>query len=263
MENRLFLERQDKLAYDKDGFVFVEDLFSPEEVERLIWEIEKGQKVQDFGQGVDDAGGKKTNLAIWDGIGDDVWSAVSSCPRIINNVRFLLGEETAFYHGKVMMKEAQTGGAWEWHQDYGYWYNNGFLFPRMMSVFVALDEATEKNGCLQILKASHELGRLEHQTIGQQTGIDSARIEQVEPLFEKIHCTMKPGTALFFHCNLLHASSANQSEHARRSFIMCYNALHNPRYKTAKGGSLVSENRPCPTGSDNWLEQFPLPETAT
>ena len=28
-----------------------------------------------------------------------------------------------------MQKEPKVGGAWEWHQDYGYWYKNEFLFP--------------------------------------------------------------------------------------------------------------------------------------
>jgi hypothetical protein len=31
-----------------------------------------------------------------------------------------------------MQKEPRVGGAWEWHQDYGYWYKNGFLYPEDM-----------------------------------------------------------------------------------------------------------------------------------
>jgi ectoine hydroxylase len=38
-----------------------------------------------------------------------------------------------------MMKEAKTGGAWNWHQDYGYWYGNGCMLPEMGSIFMPID----------------------------------------------------------------------------------------------------------------------------
>ena len=28
---------------------------------------------------------------------------------------------------KVLLKEPKSGGAWEWHQDFGYYYNEGLL----------------------------------------------------------------------------------------------------------------------------------------
>src|SRR5690606_17889860 len=98
------------------------------------------------------------------------------------------------------------------------------VFPRMISAFVALDAATIENGCLQVLKGSHLLGRLEHGLVGNQTGANTTRIELIEPLFERVHCEMSPGSVLFFHCNLLHASASNESDFSRRSFIMCFNA---------------------------------------
>ncbi len=57
----------------------------------------------------------------------------------------------------MMLKEPFVGGAWEWHQDYGYWYKNGCLLPHMASCLIAVDRATKANGCLQILKGSHEM----------------------------------------------------------------------------------------------------------
>jgi len=31
----------------------------------------------------------------------------------------------------MIMKNAREAGAWEWHQDYGYWYDYGCLVPSM------------------------------------------------------------------------------------------------------------------------------------
>ena len=43
-----------------------------------------------------------------------------------------------------------------------------------------------------------------------------------------MYCEMEPGTALFFHANLLHRSDQNKSEDPRWSLICCYNCRHNP-----------------------------------
>ncbi|WP_409340448.1 phytanoyl-CoA dioxygenase family protein [Paenibacillus sp. MBLB4367] len=229
--------------YRRDGFILVEDVFTAKEIGTMVSDIEGGGRTAASAMSVNDESGKKAKLAYWEELADDVWSAASTSSRVVNNVRMLLGEEASFFHGKVMMKEARTGGAWEWHQDYGYWYDQGFLFPHMISAFVAIDPATKLNGCLRVLKGSHKMGRLTHLRVGGQTAADPARIAEAEKLFETVYCEMKPGSALFFDCNLLHCSASNDSDHHRRSFIMCYSAWGNPQM--AKDGKPVLRE-PCP-----------------
>jgi ectoine hydroxylase-related dioxygenase (phytanoyl-CoA dioxygenase family) len=129
------------------------------------------------------------------------------------------------------MKETYVGGAWEWHQDYGYWYNNGCLFPYMASCYVAVDPATRENGCMQVLRGSHQMGRINHGVVADQTGADLERVEQAMKRLELVYCEMEAGTALIFHCNTLHRSDANRSPHPRWGLIACYNAARNDPYK--------------------------------
>ena len=248
----MFLTPDDSAAFDRDGYFLAEDLFREDEVKAMIREVETGARVAGATHGVEDAGGKKAGLAIWYDISDDIWGAASACPRIVHNVSTLLRDTASFFHGKVMLKEARSGGAWEWHQDYGYWYRDGYAFPHMLSAFVALDEATRENGCLQVLRGSHKLGRLEHGQVGAQVGANLSRVEQVEPLFERVQCVMKPGSVLFFDCNLLHSSSANESDFPRRAFIICYNAASNP---ILRDGEMIL-NAPCPISSDDAIMKF-------
>ena len=79
----------------------------------------------------------------------------------------ILGGEVYHYHSKMILKDAQVGGTWEWHQDYGYWYQNGLLFPLLSSVMIAVDPSRRNNGCLQVLKGSHRMGRLNHGITGE------------------------------------------------------------------------------------------------
>jgi ectoine hydroxylase-related dioxygenase (phytanoyl-CoA dioxygenase family) len=248
----MYLSEERVAEYHRDGYVLWPELFTAREVRAMLHEVETGGRVSGTARGNADSSGKTAKLAIWHELGDDIWAAASTCPRIVNNVRVLMGEEVAFFHGKVMLKEAKQGGAWEWHQDFGYWYNQGFVFPRMISAFVALDPATLENGCLQVLRGSHKLGRMNHERVGSQTGADPNRIGQIETLFERLPCEMTPGSVLFFHCNLLHTSGPNDSEHHRRSFIVCYNALGNPQLAEKK----TFEQRPCPISPDNAIEQI-------
>ena len=146
----------------------------------------------------------------------------------------LLLDEVYHYHHKMILKEPRVGGAWAWHQDYGYWYNNGCLFPHLASCMIALDKATRENGCLQVLRGSQHVGRIDHGKTGDQTGADLERVNAALERFELVYCELDPGSAIFFDCNLLHRSDQNKSDHPRWAFISCYNAKHNDPYKDSR-----------------------------
>ncbi len=232
--------------YQRDGYLVVENLFSAPEVEIMLDACDGG-RVAATAWDAADADGQAARLSLWSQLGDDVWAAASTCPRIVDSLRALMGEELSFFHGKVIHKPAGSGGTFEWHQDYGYWYDQGFVFPRMASAWVALDPSTRANGCLEVLRGSHRLGRLNHNAVGGQAGADVKRLEQIRAHFEHVHCEMTPGSALFFDCNLLHGSGPNHSAMHRRSFIMCYNALANPYLVP---GSIVEQGA-CPVSADD------------
>jgi ectoine hydroxylase-related dioxygenase (phytanoyl-CoA dioxygenase family) len=130
-----------------------------------------------------------------------------------------------------MQKEPRVGGAWEWHQDYGYWYKNQFMFPdQLISVMIALTHANKPNGCLQVIKGSHKLGRVNHGFAGEQVGADMTMVNNALQTMPLIYCELEPGDALIFHSNLLHRSEANLSEHPRWSIISCYSSQSNLAY---------------------------------
>src|SRR5205814_9799825 len=96
------------------------------------------------------------------------------------------------------------------------------------------DRATRQNGCLQVLKASHHLGRIEHGKVGDQTGADLERVEAVCRRLPQVFCELEPGSAIFFHCNLLHRSDQNRSPDPPWASICCYNAARNDPYKESR-----------------------------
>ena len=178
-----------------------------------------------------DSQGASTELALWNHPGDDVFGLVARSARVVDGMERLLGGAVYHYHSKLTMKRPHVGGAWDWHQDYGYWYNNGCLFPDMASVFIAIDPSRRENGCLEVLRGSHRMGRIDHGRVGGQTGADMERVEHAMRVLDRVACEMDPGDALFFHCNTLHASGQNVSEHSRNVLLCCYNRISNDPYK--------------------------------
>ncbi len=201
--------------FKEDGYFLVANLFEAEEMD-LVRTLAraKHQQGQQAASRRDCQGGT-IKLAVDNELGDDIYSAFVRCRRLVDTMERLLEGEVYHYHHKMILKEPLTGGAWEWHQDYGYWYNNACLFPQLASCMIAVDRATKENGCLQVLKGSHHLGRIEHLKVGDQTGADMERVNVALERLELVHCELEPGSAIFFHCNLLHCSAQNRSAQPR------------------------------------------------
>jgi ectoine hydroxylase-related dioxygenase (phytanoyl-CoA dioxygenase family) len=161
----------------------------------------------------------------------------------------VLGEDTYVYSHKMTMKQPRTGGAWEWHQDYGYWYQNRCLVPEMTSIWIALDPSHADNGCLQVLEGSHRIGRLDHLRVNDQTVVDAEYLDAAVARFELSYVEMEPGDALVFHCNLLHRSDANRSDGPRWGYIVSYNTAANRPFRDVRDYGRYEELRPVPAGS--------------
>jgi ectoine hydroxylase len=218
-------------TFSRDGYLVVRSFLDFEETELTLKAARQDQAIRINAMEVIDTQGRRTNLSLWNHPGDDIYGAICRSRRVVDSMEQLLGGEVYHYHSKLSAKEPKVGGAWEWHQDYGYWYQNGCLFPDMASVFIALDPATRENGCLQLIRGSHRMGRIEHGRFGSQTGADPERVNAALQRLEKVYCEMEPGDAIFFHGNTLHSSDANSSDKPRWGLICCYNAKDNDPYK--------------------------------
>lgn len=222
-----------KAQYDSDGYLIIRNFLSKDEIDLLHDIATKDNILKNHAIDLNDQSGKRTKLTLWFTPGDDTFGLLTRSQGIVSAIQTLLGEgEVCHFHSKLMQKEPRVGGAWEWHQDYGYWYKNGFVFPdAMISVMVALTEATKENGCLQVLKGSHKMGRLEHLFAGEQQGADMPFVVESLKIFKKEYVELSPGDFLFFHSNTLHMSEANLSNRPRWSLISAYNLSYNKPFR--------------------------------
>src|SRR5580658_9963930 len=152
----------DLAAFNADGFRIVRGMYDATEVNLLRRAMEADPEVAGHMLDRLDAHGAATRISLWNRAGDSVYGLAARCARVVDTMEALLGGPVYHFQSKLTAKEPLVGGAWEWHQDYGYWYHNGCLFPHLASAMVALDRTTRENGCLQLVRRSHLLGRIDH-----------------------------------------------------------------------------------------------------
>lgn len=219
--------------YHKDGYIIIKNFCSKEEVGKMYSIAVHDNAMAKNALDLNDQTGKKTKLSLWFTPGNDIFGYLTRSERVVNRVAQILDSEApvCHFHSKLMQKEPKVGGAWEWHQDYGYWYKNQFMFPdQLVSVMVALTPANKQNGCIQVIKGSHKLGRVNHGFAGEQVGADMTMVDNALKTMELVYVEIEPGDALFFHSNILHRSEANNSDDPRWSIISCYSAQSNLAY---------------------------------
>lgn len=227
------LTQMQRDAYQNDGFIIIRGFYNEKEIAKLYQTAIHDNVVSNNAIHVNDSNGKNSKLSLWFQPGDDIYGLLTRGESLVNAVDQLMDGNSAVchFHSKLMQKEPLVGGAWEWHQDYGYWYKNQFLFPdQMISVMVAVTDAHKTNGCLQVIKGSHKMGRVEHGFSGEQTGASQTFVDLALKTMEHLYVELKAGDVLFFHSNLFHRSEANLSENARWSLISCYNRQQNIGY---------------------------------
>jgi len=229
----MHLTNEQVASYHRDGYVIVPGFFTRQEADKLYQVAIEDATISKHSYDLNDQSGKKTRLALWFTPGNDIYGLLTRSERMVHSTGQLLDgtAPVCHFHSKLMQKEPRVGGAWEWHQDYGYWYKNEFLLPdQMLSVMIAITAANRENGCLQVIKGSHRMGRIEHGFAGEQVGASQRYVDLALKTMELVYVELNPGDALFFHSNLLHRSEANLSDTARWSLISCYNRQSNVPY---------------------------------
>lgn len=237
---KLTLTPEQLRDYDQNGYLIVKNFFNAEEVTKLYHIAVDDSAISKHAININDSAGKRSKLSLWYKPGDDVYGLLTRGASLVNAVDNLLDGDSAVchFHSKLMQKEPRVGGAWEWHQDYGYWYKNEFLLPdQLMSVMVAITEANRENGCLQVIRGSHKMGRVEHGFAGEQNGAAQRYVDLALKTMELVYVELEAGDVLFFHSNLLHRSEANLSDRPRWSLISCYNRASNIGYNDSASSS--------------------------
>ncbi|MEO6434230.1 MAG: phytanoyl-CoA dioxygenase family protein [Tepidisphaeraceae bacterium] len=148
--------------YHNEGFLVVERLFGTDDVARVDKTIRDMTEQALAGGGdyskvlelePEPVDGQRVPRRIFSPYDQhDTFRDLAHDPRLTDKIESLITPNFNLQHSKLNMKPAKVGSAVEWHQDMAY-------FPRtnddLVTTLVYLDDATEENGCLQVLPRHH------------------------------------------------------------------------------------------------------------
>jgi len=236
MEGKPTVTEQQWQQYSRDGFLHLGKILEPEELEVLR------QRADDLAMGTVwnpdvqmqlDTGGVYEELpAATPGFEsgtrlyrkiqgletDEHFSRLVRHPLCLEICAHEYGAHAAIsiFRAMVMNKPAGQGTVLPWHQDGG----TVWALDRdpLVTVWVALDSATQANGCLEVIPESHRLGLLS--TFGSTVRPEDVERhcppERVQPL------EVAEGHAVLLHNWLIHRSGVNPTSIPRRAFTVCY-----------------------------------------
>ena len=233
----MHLTKEQKEVFDKEGYLFFPSHFSQKEIQYLssaVPELYEIREEYNFREKGSDA--VRTNFAAH--LYSTPFAKLARHPRMIQPVEDLLQEKLYMHQFKINGKMAFEGDIWQWHQDYGTWFNDDLMpSARAMNIAIFLDEVTEFNGPLLFIPGSHKKGvikanhdltttcyplwtidnNLIKQLVDRAGGHDGGIVSPKGPA----------GSMIVFHSCLVHASSNNLSPFNRTSVYLSLCAVSN------------------------------------
>jgi ectoine hydroxylase len=207
----------DQLArFDRDGYLFFPSHFSAEEMRVLLDEVPKiYSEVRP--EIVREKDGRTPRTSFAAHTYNDAFAKLGRHPRLVDPVRQIFDEEVYMHQFKINGKQAFDGDVWQWHQDYGTWFNDDRMpEPRAMNVAVFLDEVHEFNGPLYFIPGSHKEGVVE---AGHDLGttsyplwtLDNDKVTELVARGGMVAPKGPPGSMMIFHGCLVHGSPSSMS----------------------------------------------------
>ncbi|MFU8864036.1 MAG: ectoine hydroxylase [Rhodobacterales bacterium] len=236
------ISRDEAEHYEEKGYLIRNDLFSQQEIARLI---ETSASLRNDGQSI-----RSEDLVVEPGSDavrtifrldehSTVFARLAADARLANVARFLLGDEVYLHQSRLNYKPGFTGKEFYWHSDFETWHaEDGLPRMRTLSASVLLTDNSALNGPLMLIPGSHkqfiacqgETPDANHKSSLQKQEIGVPSREILEKLAAQAGldaATGPAGTVIFFECNTLHASNGNVTPFPRSNAFFVYNAVSN------------------------------------
>jgi phytanoyl-CoA hydroxylase len=213
-----------KEAYDRDGFVRIRGLLSADELTEVRKNLERYK--------AEVAPTLAANRVLYDVIDgqkylkqlvdmQDADSFFNNWLRSNRNAELaatLLGEPGIPQTLEYFEKAPHRGTPTPPHQD-GYYF---CLKPdSALTMWVAMDDCDEENGCLSYVRGSQHHGIIDHES-SNVTGFSQGLAQDVRNRRDAMPMHVKSGDCLIHHCATIHFAGPNRSDRWRRSFGMVF-----------------------------------------
>jgi non-heme Fe2+,alpha-ketoglutarate-dependent halogenase len=200
--------------YNDNGYVSPIDIFSPSEAaanrEEFDFLIASAQKTGHDGYSVHSCHIYRA------AVHDMVTNA-----HILDCIEDLIGPDIVCWGTHFLSKMPDDGKRLSWHQDASYWP----LTPsKTVTVWLAIDDADEENGAMQVIPRSHLNGQIPFErSTAEEQNILSQTVHNVQQFGDlPVSINLKSGQISLHSDLLLHGSKPNTSARRRCGLTIRY-----------------------------------------
>ncbi|MEX2504105.1 MAG: ectoine hydroxylase [Egicoccus sp.] len=238
------LGQDDLDTFDRDGYLVLPEVFTADEVAAIrarLEELSADPTVRADERTITELESEEVRsiFQIHRSVPD--FAKLSADPRVADVARQLLGSDVYIHQSRINVKPGFVGKGFWWHSDFETWHaEDGMPRMRCLSASITLTDNYPHNGPLMVVPGSHktfvttvgktpedhykaslkkqELGTPDHDSLHELTIGQGREIRQL---------TGKAGSVVFFDCNIMHASSENQTPFPRSNVFLVYNSVDN------------------------------------
>ena len=268
-------------AYWNDGYLFVADALSPDQLADLRhdfagWVEESRSHNEPYGETADgrarfdlQPGHSAEHPALRRVASpidvSDAFLAAMRDNRALDAVADLIGPNVEFNNSKINAKHPGTATEVKYHQDFMFQPHTN---EDLIAVLFFLDEVTADNGPLTVVPGTHRGPMFDHWHDGVFTGTVAPEVEAAHT-GDAIPVFGAAGSACLMHTRLLHGSAPNRSDQPRTLFISEYRAedskpLQVNHLPSPHDGEVVRGERTNRVRCSSYEMEYPeVPKTAS
>jgi ectoine hydroxylase len=229
-------------GFDERGYLSVEDLVTPEEVDLFRAELRRLSEdpaVRADERTVVERQSQEVRSIFEVHKTSEVFARIANDPRVVGRARQLLGSDVYIHQSRVNFKPGFDGKEFYWHSDFETWHaEDGMPRMRAVSISISLTDNYAFNGPLMIMPGSHKtyvscVGETPDENyksslVQQEAGTPDH--EALSVLAERHGIDVlegRAGGATMFDCNCMHGSNGNITPFARSNVFIVYNSVEN------------------------------------
>ncbi|SMG57540.1 ectoine hydroxylase [Paenibacillus aquistagni] len=236
------LTKEQTEFYEKNGYLFLEEYFTEEEVQAWKQELKQLQsyyKEQESEHVIREPESHEVRsiFAVHDN--NAIFKALAKHEKLTSIMEYLLGSKTYIHQSRINFKPGFTGKEFYWHSDFETWHvEDGMPLMRALSCSIALEDNNHFNGALMVIPGSHKSfvscvgatpeNHYKDSLRKQEYGVPDP--DSLTKLADEGGIQMpigKAGSVLLFDCNIMHGSGSNISPYPRSNVFMVYNSVEN------------------------------------
>ncbi|RAJ65672.1 ectoine hydroxylase [Streptomyces sp. Amel2xB2] len=228
--------------YERDGFLVVDQLITPDEVDMYNRELNRlttDPEVRADRRSIVEPKSEEIRTVFEVHKISEVFAALARDPRVVGRARQILGSDVYVHQSRINVKPGFGATGFYWHSDFETWHaEDGIPNMRTVSVSIALTKNYDTNGGLMIMPGSHKTflgcsGETPKDNYKKSLQMQDAGTPSDESLtkFADAHgiklFTGEPGSATWFDCNCMHGSGDNITPYPRSNVFIVYNSVEN------------------------------------